>query len=131
MNVVKSGELARRGGVNLQTLRYYERECLLRQPPRTAAGYRLYTEGDLQQLIFIKECQRLGFTLEEIKILGGLHHNISSASMTRISAIATERVRLIDEKIAALESMRERLLSLCQDTKASSMVCPAARMNRH
>ena len=121
---MKSGELAQLAGVNLQTLRYYEREQLLRKPSRTAAGYRQYTEDDLQQLIFIKECQRLGFTLDEIKTLGGLHHNMTAATRAQISAIAAERVRLIDEKIAALRHMRERLQPLCDDPATGELVCP-------
>ena len=60
------GELAREAGVNVQTVRYYERRGLLEEPPRTASGYRKYPESDIARLGFIRRAQSLGFTLGEI-----------------------------------------------------------------
>jgi len=61
---MRIGELARRARVNLQTVRFYERRGLLRKPARTRAGYRIYEDADLESLVFIKWCQRLGFYAE-------------------------------------------------------------------
>ena len=63
------GRLARLGGVNLETIRYYEREGLLQKPPRTPAGYRLFPRETARRLRFIKRAQELGFSLGEIREL--------------------------------------------------------------
>ena len=60
------GELAERAGVNVQTVRYYERRGLLAKPRRTDSGYRTYTDVTLDRLRFIRRAQELGFTLSEI-----------------------------------------------------------------
>ncbi|MBL8208108.1 MAG: heavy metal-responsive transcriptional regulator [Blastocatellia bacterium] len=65
--LLKIGEVARRMGVGIETLRFYERSGLLRRPARTEGGYRLYRSEELSTLEFIKRAQTLGFTLEEIK----------------------------------------------------------------
>lgn len=127
---MRTGELARRAGVNLQTIRFYEREQLLRKPARSASGYRVYAEHDLYQLIFIKECQQLGFTLQEIRLLAELHQSMlhgksagkGDADLARIAELARERIRLIDAKICALSRMRERLMPLVDAGK-----CPAQK----
>jgi len=64
---LKIGEIARRAGVGVETLRFYERSGLLDRPARTDGGYRLYDAETLKTLEFIKRAQSLGFTLEEIK----------------------------------------------------------------
>jgi len=61
------GEMARRLGVNIQTIRFYEREKLLPSPPRKPSGYRVYSEEDLRRLHFIRQAKALGFRLEEIR----------------------------------------------------------------
>jgi MerR family copper efflux transcriptional regulator len=66
---LKIGEVAERGGVNLQTIRYYEREGLLPEPPRRESGYRMFPESTVRRVRFIKRAQELGFTLAEIREL--------------------------------------------------------------
>src|SRR5262245_33868993 len=75
---MRTGELAHRASVNLQTLRFYEREGLLPKPPRTASGYRAYQKTDLERVLFIKRNQELGFTLAEIRQLIDLHGVLAS-----------------------------------------------------
>ena len=65
MGTFKIGELAAAAGVGRDTIRYYERSGLLPAPDRTAAGYRLYGDADLDRLNFIRSAQELGFTLEQ------------------------------------------------------------------
>jgi DNA-binding transcriptional MerR regulator len=129
---MKIGDLAKRAGVNIQTIRFYEREMVLRQPTRTASGYRLYTDHDLDHVIFVKECQHLGFTLKEIKELADLHDLILSVrpfdgnapkELERITAIAADRLRTIDEKIDGLQQMRVHLLRMVQTLPEGQ--CPA------
>jgi DNA-binding transcriptional MerR regulator len=74
---MRIGELAARAEVNIQTVRFYEREGLLRAPVRTASGYRSYAESDLERLHFVRLCQGLGFTLREIPQLIHLYSNLS------------------------------------------------------
>lgn len=64
---MKIGELARKAGVSVQTVRFYERRRLMRTPRRTPAGYRIYSEQDLESVTLIKKMQRFGFKLVEIR----------------------------------------------------------------
>jgi DNA-binding transcriptional MerR regulator len=82
------GDLARKAAVNIQTIRFYEREGLLPVPSRNRSGYRRYESGDLERVTFIKRNQELGFTLEENQATPGpashgRRHDIPSASQTR------------------------------------------------
>jgi DNA-binding transcriptional MerR regulator len=64
---MRIGEIAKRAGVSVQAIRFYERRRLMRTPRRTAAGYRLYSEAELEIVTVIKKMQRFGFTLAEIR----------------------------------------------------------------
>ncbi|MGA2857991.1 MAG: MerR family transcriptional regulator [Candidatus Sulfotelmatobacter sp.] len=64
---MRIGELAKRGGVSVQAIRFYERRRLMRTPRRTAAGYRIYSEAELEIVTVIKKMQRFGFKLAEIR----------------------------------------------------------------
>ncbi len=83
---MRLGELALRAGVNLQTIRFYERRNILREPARTASGYRVYIKSDLEDVCFIKQCQALGFTLKEIQPLLQLH-----TAATKLAASGVRR----------------------------------------
>src|SRR5260370_40557181 len=72
-------QMARSAGVNVQTVRFYERQRLLRKPLRNAAGYRCYEPSDVERISFIKTSQALGFTLSEIKELIELHKAVAGA----------------------------------------------------
>jgi MerR family transcriptional regulator, mercuric resistance operon regulatory protein len=63
------GQLAKVAGVNVETIRYYERRGLISQPPKPAEGYRTYPNATLARIFFIKRAQELGFTLKEINKL--------------------------------------------------------------
>ena len=108
---MKIGEVADRGGVNLQTIRYYEREGLLPQPPRLPSGYRVYTEPTVRRVRFIKRAQELGFTLAEIRELLSLRiDHVRDRSDVR--ALAKAKVADIDDKIRTLSAMKEALVRL-------------------
>jgi len=135
-SVMRIGELAARAGVNIQTLRFYEREALLRPPLRTASGYRSYQEGDLERVRFIRLCQGLGFTLHEIRQLLHLHASVSEyngktvmkpAAVSKIVEMANERLAAIDYKIKLLSSMRTELASLLEALESElPAVCPVS-----
>jgi len=133
---MRIGELAAHAEVNIQTLRFYERQGLLRPPPRTGSGYRSYAAADLDRVRFIRLCQGLGFTLREIEQLLLLHKRVTEftgwrkvrpSALQEIIAMANERLKLIDEKIVALSSMRKELASLVEALAAKSpAACPVS-----
>jgi MerR family transcriptional regulator, copper efflux regulator len=134
---MRIGELARHAEVNIQTLRFYEREGLLPTPFRSSSGYRIYEISDLERVRFIRNCQGLGFTLREIQQLIHLHSGLSRTRravamkpvpVQEIIELANERLLAIDEKIRALNSMRDELITLINTlTNTSPAVCLASR----
>ncbi len=120
------GDLAQRGGVNIETIRYYERRGLLPKPPRSASGYRLYSADDARRVRFIKRAQELGFSLNEIGELLALR---LSAEATRedVRKIAEAKILEIKEKIKTLRAMErslERLASACCGSDGAVSECP-------
>lgn len=105
------GWAAKAAGVNVETLRYYERRGLLPEPPRTGTGYRLYDTESVTRLRFIKEAQGLGFTLEEIQELLILRVD-SENSCADVRARAEQKVADIEDKIHSLQQMRNALQKL-------------------
>ena len=122
---MKIGEVAERGGVNLQTIRYYEREGLLPAPPRLASGYRLFTEDTVRRVRFIKRAQELGFTLAEIRDLLTLRVD-QSRSSNEVRSIAEAKIADIDGKIESLAAMKRALTHLTDrcSGKGPASECP-------
>src|SRR6266581_4304729 len=104
MHGFKTSEVAKQGGVNLETIRYYERRGLLPKPPRTPAGYRTFDAAALRRLRFIKQAQALGFSLKEIKELLALRLD-PRASCADVRRRAEAKIADIDEKLRALRAM--------------------------
>lgn len=105
------GELASRAGVNVQTVRYYERRGILREPERTSSGYRQYSADALERLRFIKGAQELGFTLEEIEDLLSLRVE-DPASCSVVAERARSKLTDVRRKIRELQRMESVLKSL-------------------
>jgi DNA-binding transcriptional MerR regulator len=106
---LRTGELAERAGVNVQTLRYYERRGLLAAPTRRPSGQREYSEDAVRLLRTIKAVQRLGFTLAEIEELLDLaEHRRGTGELQRR---AEAKVAEIDARIAQLRQVRQTLLA--------------------
>lgn len=117
---MKIGDLARAGGVSVETIRFYQRRGLLSEPPRST-GARRYSQDDVERLRSIRAAQTAGFTLEEIATLLALDHKDRSAVRT----LAEARIAAIDEKIATLKTMRAALKNLAADcAKGSDGPCP-------
>jgi MerR family mercuric resistance operon transcriptional regulator len=110
---LKIGDVAERGGVNLQTIRYYEREGLLPEPPRLASGYRLFPEAAVRRVRFIKRAQELGFSLAEIRELLSLREN-ADAGAQDMRERARAKVADIEEKIRTLRAMKKALNALAE-----------------
>jgi len=109
-----TGKLAEEAGVNVETVRYYEREKLIPEPPRNSSGYRQYSAKDLKRLKFIKSAQKLGFSLKEISELLSLKANSKSACY-EVRIMAKEKITLIEDKIKDLEQIKNILVDLTDD----------------
>ena len=123
---MRIGELAEQAGVNVQTVRYYERRGLLRDPRRRGTGYREYTAATLARLRFIKRAQELGFTLAEIDELLALRQQ-PGATAAQVKARAEEKIARIDERLRDLERIRSALAHLagrCEGGRAPVGDCP-------
>jgi MerR family copper efflux transcriptional regulator len=105
---MRIGELATRAGVNVQTLRYYERRGILGPANRKASGFREYGAEAEQRVRFIRRAQNLGFTLEEIRGLLGLWAD-SARSCSAVESRARATLARIDAKIADLRQMSDAL----------------------
>jgi MerR family mercuric resistance operon transcriptional regulator len=101
------------GGVNLQTIRYYERERLLPKPPRLASGYRMFPETAVRRVRFIKRAQELGFSLAEIRELLSLREN-AGVGAHEMRERATAKIADIEEKIRTLRAMKDALARLTE-----------------
>ena len=105
------GQVAKRTGVAVDTIRFYEKERLLAKPPRTAGGYREYDQGTVRVLQFIRRAKHLGFALSEVKQLLRLHHGTKS-TRAEFRAIAPNKLADIQARIEGLERVRDALLPL-------------------
>ncbi|MFG2586606.1 MerR family transcriptional regulator [Streptomyces sp. NPDC048438] len=125
-----SGQVADAAGVNVQTLRYYERRGSLAEPERSNGGHRLHREGAVTALRVIKAAQRLGFTLEEVADLleAGRHHH--GRHVAGLQDRAQTKLAEVDAKITDLTTIRTDLVVAveagCDDLNvcAASSCCP-------
>ncbi len=122
---IRIGEVARQAGVNVQTLRYYERRRLLREPGRRASGYREYPPDTVRLVRFIKRAQELGFTLVEIGGLLRLRED-QRASCAEVRTAAIVKIEDIDRKIKSLQAMKRALAILVNSCTSNAPVreCP-------
>ena len=125
MESLRTGEVARRAGVNVETLRFYEREGILPEPPRRVSGYREYPPETVELIRFVKRAQQLGFSLKEIRELLELREVPRRASK-QVRQLVQAKIAEIEAKIRDLESMREalgELLCACRD-RPKAATCP-------
>jgi DNA-binding transcriptional MerR regulator len=123
------GRLADLAGVNVETVRYYERRRLLRQPPRSPGGYRQYSAVDLARLQFIARAKQLGFTLTEVASLVGDPETKQGADS--VLRLARAKITALTAQQLAVEQTRTRLMQLidiCEDP--TSQDCVALRTSR-
>lgn len=120
------GELARRAGVNIQTVRYYERRGLLDEPERRDSGYRVYDASVLERLRFIRRAQELGFTLSEIGELLELRLEPSTTAGL-VKEKAERKITEIEGKLRDLTRIRDALSHLagrCHGGRGPTGDCP-------
>jgi len=125
MSDLTIGEIAKRAGVHVETLRYYERRGLVQEPPRTAANYRVYPADTVRRVRFIKRAQELGFSLEEIGELLSLRA-APKARCNDVRRRAESRLADIDQKMRDLRRMKKALSALVAQCSGRGPVtdCP-------
>jgi len=106
------GRAAQAAGVNVETIRFYERRRLIEQPPKPAyGGYRIYPESIVRRVRFIRRAQDLGFSLREISELLSLQ-TTASADAADVRERTMDKLRDVDEKIERLQRIRKSLTDL-------------------
>lgn len=118
------GYAAKSAKVGVDTVRYYEREGLLSRASRTASGYRLYSDKDIERLRFIRQAKTLGFSLDDIAELLRLQDGKGSRAQVRVRA--QNRIDDLDRKIRELSAIRDALASLMRQCSGNGPVagCP-------
>lgn len=125
MKAMKIGEVARRSGVGIETIRYYEREGLLLEPQRRPSGYRQYDEVTIERLDYIRRAKELGFTLAEIRELLDLAF-VSQSCCDHIRERAEGKIADVEQKIRSLQQMKRslgKIVERCR-TKNANEDCP-------
>lgn len=119
------GKVAGQAGVNVQTLRYYERRGLLEEPERTLSGQRAYPQDAVRRVRFIKRAQELGFSLSEIEELLRLREDTSAACGEVLEATQA-KIGDIDRRLRDLRRMKRALVLLASTCtkKGSTRQCP-------
>ncbi|MEO7742723.1 MAG: MerR family transcriptional regulator [Usitatibacter sp.] len=117
------GRLAKLAGVNVETVRYYQRRGLLREPSKPLGGHRRYSPAVVRQIGFIRRAQQLGFSLEEVRSLMELSE---ATDCNDARGIAEQKCEALGVRIAQLNTMRrelKRLIGACK-RKARGASCP-------
>jgi MerR family mercuric resistance operon transcriptional regulator len=117
------GKLAEAAGVNVETIRYYQRRGLLDEPHKPLGGHRRYSAEQAKRLRFIKRAQALGFTLGEVGMLLKLD---SAFGCSDTRSMVARKLELIERKMADLTAMRQALVQLVRqcDASESTKPCP-------
>lgn len=121
MTKLTIGRLADEAGVNVETVRYYQRRGLMAKPEKPAGGHRRYTVDAVRRVLFIKRAQALGFTLDEI---AGLLELDEAHACAETREIATHKLEAIESKVADLNAMRKSLKALLRQCEAGTAAGP-------
>jgi MerR family transcriptional regulator, mercuric resistance operon regulatory protein len=124
VNGLPIGEISRQSGVNIETIRYYEKIGIMPAPARSAGGYRLYTPAHLKRLSFVRRGRELGFSLDELR---GLLRLVDGHTYTcgEVRALTLEHVATVRRKIADLRRLERVMADMAaQCTGARVPKCP-------
>ena len=120
------GAAAKLSGVNIETIRYYEREGVVPKAERTASGRRVYDDDQVSRLRFVKRCRELGFPIPEVKSLLALTRGAPS-SCSEAREIGETHLLSVRERIADLQRMERALADLVQLCGTGKRECPMLR----
>jgi MerR family mercuric resistance operon transcriptional regulator len=124
MTGLKISEVAEKSNVNIETVRYYEKRQLILEPPRTRAGYRIFSLEDVDRIKFIKRSQELGFTLNEIKQL--ISDDKTQVNSEEVLQYFAQKIDEIEAQIKDLEKIKKTLQDLtvqCSGSGSSDGRC--------
>jgi len=110
-SAVTIGTLSKLTGVNIETIRYYEKEGILPKPRRSSGGHRLYKDEDIKRLFFVRRSRELGFSIREINSLLSLVQ-VGKYTCAKVHDLTVEHAREIEQKIADLKKMEQVLLEM-------------------
>lgn len=121
---IKIGELAKRTGATVETIRYYEKERLLPEPSRSSGNYRLYNEAHIERLQFILHCRTLDMTLDEVRILLE-YWDEPDKDCSNVNNLLDEHIRTVEIRMNELEQLKKHLTALRQKcmSEASAKSC--------
>ncbi|WEF31019.1 Cd(II)/Pb(II)-responsive transcriptional regulator [Pseudoduganella chitinolytica] len=108
---MKIGELAKKTGCDVETIRFYEKSGLLDEPVRTGSGYRDYQASHFERLQFIRRCRSLRIGLQDIRTLLGLQAS-PTAGCEHVNALLDQHIAAIQSQMAALRTLEEQLVAL-------------------
>ena len=125
MDGLSISQVAKRGGVNIQTIRYYERQGLLAPTSRTEAAYRIFSAESVRRIRFIKRAQELGFSLKEIKDLLSLRID-AHTTQADIRKRTQAKIADVEQKILHLQAIHASLLRMAEDCSGCGSLkdCP-------
>lgn len=111
VNSITIGHVAKRTGISIEAIRFYERKGLIDAPARKDSGYRQFAEDHIQRLLFIQQAKSLGFSLMEIKELLSIKEDPETGSR-EVKSLAKTKLQSIEEKIKILQRMKKTLKAL-------------------
>ncbi len=118
------GEMSRKTGVNIETIRYYERISILPKPDRTAGGNRQYNDDQLKRLFFIRRSRELGFSIEEIRALLAMVDQ-SSFTCAEVHDLTVVHLVSVQEKISSLTKLEHALSGMIAECNRGDVPdCP-------
>lgn len=118
------GESSLRTGVNIETIRYYERIGIMPNPTRNVSGHRLYDEEQMKHLVFVKRSRELGFSLEHIRELITLV-DVGAFTCAEVHTIATSHLKNVRQKMVDLRRMERLLKSMADECSRGDVPeCP-------
>ncbi len=115
---MRIGELAGKGGVTVQTVRFYERQSLLPNPPRKDSGYRIYGDRDLRRLLFIRQAKALGFSLDEIREILRMRE-MGRCPCADVLRLAEQHLGTVESQLRQLSRFRDELRRAVRQWKRS------------
>ena len=121
---ISIGAASRRSGVNIETIRFYERSALLKAPPRTAGGHRVYDTDGVKRLNFVRRARELGFTLDQVRALLALADE-EETSCAQVAALANDQLNAVRGRLADLARMETVLAAMIERCASGTVpACP-------
>ncbi len=126
--LIKIGELAKRTGATVETIRYYEKEGLLPKPSRSAGNYRLYNDTHIERLQFILHCRTLDMTLDEVRVLLQ-YWDEPDRDCGNVNALLDEHIEAVEVRIEELMQLKQHLMVLRKKCLSSAPAVSCGILN--